>query len=67
MEKEQVTDLMDSIYNDYPIGSVLLWEVNEKLPALRNLANYKLPDKTEEFLILYFRRTTKNYINFRSI
>ncbi|MEC1593484.1 DUF262 domain-containing protein [Bacillus spizizenii] len=52
-KKEQVTDLMDSIYNDYPIGSVLLWEVNEKLPALRNLANYKLPDKTEEFPLSY--------------
>lgn len=52
-KKEQVTELMDSIYNDYPIGSVLLWEVNEKLPSLRNLAGYKLPDKTEEFPLSY--------------
>lgn len=44
-KKEQITDLMDSIYNDYPVGSVLLWEVNEKLPALRNIGGYKLPDK----------------------
>ncbi|OMF12827.1 hypothetical protein BK131_16400 [Paenibacillus amylolyticus] len=52
-KKEQITDLMDSIYNDYPIGSVLLWEVNENLPALRNIGGYKLPDKTGEFPINY--------------
>lgn len=52
-KKEQITDLLDSIYNDYPIGSVLLWEVNEKLPALRNIGGYKLPDKTEEFPLNY--------------
>ena len=23
--QEQVFDLIDSIYNDYPIGSILLW------------------------------------------
>lgn len=52
-KKEQVTELMDSIYNDYPIGSVLLWEVNDKLPAVRNLAGYKLPDRSEEFPLSY--------------
>ncbi|WP_433944682.1 GmrSD restriction endonuclease domain-containing protein [Paenibacillus sp. SN-8-1] len=52
-KKEQITDLMDSIYNDYPIGSVLLWEVNENLPALRNIGGYKLPNKTDEFPLNY--------------
>ncbi|MEB6548737.1 DUF262 domain-containing protein [Heyndrickxia sporothermodurans] len=52
-KKEQVTELMDSIYNDYPIGSVLLWEVNEKLPSLRDLAGYKLPQKVDGFPLNY--------------
>ncbi|MFB3226682.1 DUF262 domain-containing protein [Exiguobacterium sp. PHA03] len=51
--KEQITDLMDSIFNDYPIGSVLLWEVNEKLPALRNIGGYRLPEKAGEFPLNY--------------
>ncbi|MEM5626878.1 DUF262 domain-containing protein [Bacillus wiedmannii] len=52
-KREQITDLMDSIYNDYPIGSVLLWEVNEKLPALRDIGGYRLPDKMAEFPLNY--------------
>ncbi|MEC1303064.1 GmrSD restriction endonuclease domain-containing protein [Lysinibacillus capsici] len=52
-KKEQITELLDSIYNDYPIGSVLLWEVNEKLPALRNICGYNLPDKIDEFPLNY--------------
>lgn len=52
-KKEQVIELMDSIYNDYPIGSVLLWEVNEKLPSIRNLVGFELPDKPHDFPLSY--------------
>lgn len=52
-KKDQITELLDSIYNDYPVGSVLLWEVNEKLPSLRNIGGYNLPQKNDEFPINY--------------
>ena len=29
----QIIELLESIYNDYPIGSILCWETNEKLAS----------------------------------
>ncbi|WP_270182341.1 DUF262 domain-containing protein [Alkalihalobacillus sp. CinArs1] len=52
-KKEQVVELLDSIYNDYPIGSVLLWETNEELPSNRNVGGYNLPDSRAEYPINY--------------
>ncbi|MDP4549692.1 DUF262 domain-containing protein [Alkalihalobacillus macyae] len=52
-KKEQVVELLDSIYNDYPIGSVLLWETNEDLPSNRNVGGYNLPDNKAEYPINY--------------
>ncbi|MBV6680882.1 GmrSD restriction endonuclease domain-containing protein [Bacillus thuringiensis] len=48
-EQEQVIDLLDSIYNDYPVGSILLWETTEDLPSARNIGGFILPDVTAEF------------------
>ncbi|MBZ0257642.1 DUF262 domain-containing protein [bacterium] len=44
---EQALDLLDSIANRYPIGSILLWKTKEKLNAERNIGNFRLPE-TEE-------------------
>ncbi|MPQ23567.1 DUF262 domain-containing protein [Bacillus paralicheniformis] len=52
--QEQIIDLLDSIYNDYPIGSILLWETTENLPSERNLGGFLLPDVEEEY--------PKNYV-----
>lgn len=41
---EQALDLLDSVANRYPIGSVLLWKTKEKLNAERNIGNFKLPE-----------------------
>lgn len=43
--REQIISLLDSIYNDYPIGSILLWSTNELLPATRDIGGFKLPEK----------------------
>lgn len=43
----QALELLDSIKNRYPIGSVLLWKTKDKLHAERNIGNFKLP-KTDE-------------------
>lgn len=50
---EQVVELLDSIYNDYPIGSILLWETNEVLPSNRNIGGFDLPETKPEYPINY--------------
>lgn len=52
-KKEQVVDLLDSIYNDYPVGSVLLWETNEELSSIRDVGGYNLPESKVEYPINY--------------
>jgi len=50
----QALELLDSIANGYPIGSVLLWKTVEKLNAARDLGSFRLP-KTDEI-------TPTNYV-----
>jgi len=52
-DEEQVIELLDSIYKDYPIGSVLLWETNEKLAARREVGGFNLPESEPELPLLY--------------
>lgn len=40
---EQALDLLDSIANNYPIGSLLLWRTKEKLRTERNIGEFQLP------------------------
>lgn len=51
---EQALDLLDSVANRYPIGSILLWKTKDKLNAERNIGNFKLP-KTDDL-------TPTNYV-----
>lgn len=48
---EDIIKLLESIYNDYPIGSILLWETMEKLPGVRNIAGFKLPERNPAYPI----------------
>jgi hypothetical protein len=50
---QQIIDLLDSICNDYPIGSILLWETNYDLTAKRNIGGYKLPESKADYPINY--------------
>jgi hypothetical protein len=52
-KKDQVIDLLDSIKNDYPIGSILLWESKDKLAYQRDIGGYKLPDVEEDYPVNY--------------
>lgn len=52
-KQEQVIDLLQSIYSEYPIGSVLLWKTDEKLNSTRNLAGYKIPERDESYPVNY--------------
>ena len=42
-KEEQAFKLLDSIKNNYPIGSLLIWKTNVKLAAERNIGNFQLP------------------------
>lgn len=46
-KEEQALKLLDSIANNYPIGSLLLWKTNDKLAIERNIGDFRLPE-TEE-------------------
>ena len=40
---EQALDLLDSIANNYPVGSLLFWRTHDKLSAERNIGEFQLP------------------------
>jgi hypothetical protein len=41
-KKKEVLKLLDSIYNSYPIGSILLWYTSERLSSERTIADIEL-------------------------
>jgi hypothetical protein len=50
---DDVAFLMDSIYKDYPFGSVLLWRTKNKLSQERNLGPFSLPEPQADYPIDY--------------
>jgi len=52
-KQNQIIELLDSIVNNYPIGSILLWHSTEKLNHTRDVAGFKLPDFKEEYPVNY--------------
>lgn len=46
-KEKQALELLDSIANSYPVGSLLFWRTNVKLTAERNIGDFKLP-KTDD-------------------
>lgn len=43
-KEKQAFDLLDSISNKYPVGSLLLWRTPLRLAAERNIGDFQLPD-----------------------
>lgn len=41
---EQAINLLDSIANNYPMGSLLLWKTSDKLAVERNIGDFRLPE-----------------------
>ena len=53
-DQEQVIELLDSIYRDYPIGSLLLWNSDDsKLKATRNICGFDIPDRPSSYPVNY--------------
>lgn len=49
----QIVDLLDSIANNFPIGSVLLWLSKEKLASERSIADLSIKDRPDEYPVNY--------------
>jgi len=52
-KQNQVLDLLDSIYNDYPIGTILLWDSYEKLRSTRNIGGFLMPTRDPKLPVKY--------------
>lgn len=51
--KQDILNLLDSVYKGYPIGSILLWLTNEKLASERKIGDLEINDRPEEYPINY--------------
>lgn len=52
-DMDRVAYLMDSIYKNYPFGSLLLWRTKYKLAVERKLGQFELPQPKEDYPIDY--------------
>lgn len=52
-DADKVAFLMDSIYKEYPFGSLLLWQTRSQLQHDRNLGPFALPEPRAEYPIFY--------------
>jgi hypothetical protein len=52
-EKHQIIDLLDSIANNYPIGSVLLWRSREVLRSERSIADLEIAPTQQDYPVNY--------------
>jgi hypothetical protein len=52
-DKRQIIDLLDSIANGYPIGSVLLWRSREQLRSERNIADLQIAPTQVDYPVNY--------------
>ncbi len=50
---QQAADLIDSILNEYPIGTFIYWRTNEVLRAVRNIGDIDLPDTSNREYVTY--------------
>lgn len=48
-KRKEVIKLLDSIYNGYPIGSILLWQSSEELASERNIAELELAQPSDYY------------------
>lgn len=51
--QEQITKLLESIYNDYPIGSILFWNTRDRMKSTRDIAGFILPERPEAYPVDY--------------
>lgn len=49
----QILELLDSIYRNYPIGSMLVWESSRKLMSKRSIADLQIAERSPNYPVNY--------------
>lgn len=52
-KRRQILELMDSVYRNFPIGSLLVWESTQKLASKRSIADLKVAERSEKYPVNY--------------
>lgn len=52
-KRKQILELMDSIYKNYPIGSLLVWESSQRLESKRTIADLDVAERSESYPVNY--------------
>lgn len=52
-EPDQVSFLLDSIYKEFPIGTVILWKTDNRLTSEKQLGFFELPDPQKDYPVNY--------------
>lgn len=52
-EPDQVAFLLDSIYKGFPIGTVILWKTDTRLPAEKRMGHFTLPEPQKDYPVNY--------------
>lgn len=69
-EPDRVAFLIDSVFKQYPFGSLLLWRAQERLKCERNLGPFALPEPVADYPLDYVldgqQRITSLYSAFQT-
>ena len=49
----QVAFLLDSLYKEYPVGTIFLWKTSERLKTEKDLGDFTLPDPQKDYPVNY--------------
>jgi hypothetical protein len=52
-KRKQVLDLVDSIFRNYPIGSMLVWESRQELQSKRSIADLDVAERSKNYPVNY--------------
>jgi len=50
---DQISFLLDSIYKNFPIGTVFLWKTSSRLESEKDLGNFTIPNPRKEHPVYY--------------
>ena len=52
-KRKQILELVDSIYRNYPIGSMLVWESRQELASKRSIADLEVGERSKSYPVNY--------------
>ncbi|PAU39099.1 hypothetical protein CKF94_06835 [Vibrio coralliilyticus] len=52
-EPDQVAFLLDSIYKEFPIGTIILWKTDKRLSVEKKLGFFELPEPQKDYPVNY--------------